>query len=148
MSLLYSNGTELVVRYLSAISVGMLFELITGSFLNHLGMFGSTMLPTLALVSVVAIPIWHLSAKVLGRGVSTSVAEITSAIIVAALSVQPIYFNLYYSNVVLPTVNEYTKTQMLTWYTATTSNITMAILTALIFLLISHVTKRWKAKLS
>lgn len=146
MRILYSAGTEIVVRYLCAIGIGLLFELIAGRFINHLSMYGTTMFPTLALAMIVAIPVWHLSAKLLSKRISTYAAEITTAISIAAISIQPIYLPLYYSNIMLPTGTETSKAEMMTWYMATTSNITMATLTALLYICISHITTRWKGK--
>lgn len=144
MPSIFLHATEIVIRYICAMAVGLVFEMITGRFINHISMYGSVMLSTLALFMIIAIPIWHLAAKLLCKRLSESLSEVTSAVVVSALIVQPLYFNLYYSNVILPTVNEYTKLQMFTWYTATTTNITMATLTALIFVFISHVAKKWK----
>lgn len=139
MSTAYSAGTDVVVRYFCAISVGLLFEFITSRFMNHLGMLGSTMFPTLALIMIITIPVWHLSAKLVSKRISKSIAEIATAAILAAFSVQPIYLHLYYSNVVLPTVTEGTKNEMLTWYVATVSNVTMAMLAALLYIFFLHV---------
>ena len=139
MKSLYSEGTELAIRYLSAISVGLIFELITGRFISHLGMFGTTMFTTMAIVMILAIPIWQLSAKLLSSKISLLAAELYTAVIIAILLVQPIYLPLFISNVFLPTVNETTKLEMLTWYVVTTSSVTMATLTTFIFFVIRNV---------
>jgi len=134
-------GTEIVVRYLSAICVGFIFELITGRFISHLGMFGTTMFTTMAIVMILAIPIWQLSAKLLSRKISLLAAEILTAVMIAVLLVQPIYLPLFISNVFLPTVTETTKLEMLTWYVVTTSSVTMAILTTFLLIAISNMKK-------
>ena len=144
MSTAYSAGTEVVVRYCCAISIGLSFEFIAGRFMNHLGMLGSTMFSTLALIMVITIPMWHISAKLVSKRASKSISEIATAAIIAAISVQPIYLHLYYSNVVLPTVTEGTKNEMLTWYIATISNVTMAMLTALLYIFFLHVRQQLK----
>ena len=134
-------GTEIVVRYLCAICVGFIFELITGRFISHLGMFGTTMFTTMAIVMILAIPIWQLSAKLLSRKISLLAAELFTAVIIAVLLVQPIYLPLFISNVFLPTVTETTKLEMLTWYVVTTSSITMATLTTFLFIVIRNLNK-------
>jgi hypothetical protein len=141
MKSLYSEGTELAIRYLSAISVGLIFELITGRFISHLGMFGTTMFTTMAIVMILAIPIWQLSAKLLSSKISLLAAELYTAVIIAILLVQPIYLPLFISNVFLPTVTETTKLEMLTWYVVTTSSVTMATLTTFLFIVIKNVNK-------
>ena len=139
MKSLYSEGTELAIRYLSAIGVGFIFELITGRFISHLGMFGTTMFTTIAIVMILAIPIWQLSAKLLSRKISLLAAEILTAVIIAVLLVQPIYLPLFTSNVFLPTLTETTKLEMLTWYVVTISSVTMATLTTFLFIVIRNV---------
>ena len=129
---------EILIRYICAISIGLLFEWITGRFINHLGMLGTTMLPALALFMVIAIPVWQISAKLLSKRISGAAAEMITAPIIALLIIQPLYLPMYYSNVVLPTVIEATKLDMFIWYIATTSNVMMATLTALLFLALSR----------
>lgn len=142
MKYVFTLGTEIVLRYLSAFAIGMLFAWVARRFLNHLGMIGDLIFTNLALISILSIPLWWGLAKRLARKYSLVSSELISAGIIGLLSPQPIYLTLYTQYAFLPSVDEFTKTNMLTWYVATLSSFSISILSAGLFLAVSNVIYR------
>ena len=142
MKNIFLLGAEIAVRYFLAFVVGLVFMQMTGRFMNHLNMTGSILFPNLALLMFIQVPIWMLLARLLTRKISFTMAEISSAALVGLIAAQPWYFPRYWHYVRLPTVDAGTKNEMMVWYVAWTSNFTMAIFTAFLFISITWIFKK------
>jgi hypothetical protein len=137
MHRLKSLITELFTRYASAIIVGLGFlafsSLVADRFMNHLGMQGSILPYELGLLMLFEVPVWMLLAWLFKPIAKGPVVEIVIAGLVAIAMAQFLYFDVFWTNFILPTVDPSTKGMMLLWYVATVTNYMLATLAAILY---------------
>lgn len=130
MKKLISLTLELLVRYACAVVIGLVFLLfdwhVASRFLNHLGMHGILLVYELSILMLFAVPAWMLLVGLLKFVVKGPALEIVIAGLVAIAAAQFHYFDLFWQNFILPTVDSGTKGEMLIWYVAMVTNYMLA----------------------
>jgi len=128
---------ELVGRYACALIVGLIYlqfnGMVAGRFMSHLGMQGKILPYDLGLFMLLEVPAWMLFVWLLKPLIKGPVIEIVTAGLVAIATAQFLYFDVFWQNFILPTVDPSTKGVMLLWYVATTTNYMLATLAAILF---------------
>jgi hypothetical protein len=128
---------ELVGRYACAFIVGLIYlqfnGMVISRFMTHLGMQGTILPYDLGLFMFLEVPAWMLFVWLLKPLTTGPVIEIVTAGFVAIATAQFLYFDVFWHNFILPTVDSSTKGVMLLWYVATTTNYMLATLAAILF---------------
>jgi len=129
---------ELAGRYTVALSVGILFLLVSnvvmGKFISHLSMVGIMMPYEIGLFMIFEIPLWMLTVKILGIWHRSVWAEIILAGVIAITVVQLRTFDTFFwPNFTNPSVDPSSKAEMLFWFVYTVSNYLLATHTAALY---------------
>ena len=144
---------ELIGRYIIAFGVGILFMmfngLVLGKFLSHMGMMAKIMPIDLGVFMLFEVPLWMLCVKIVGIWHRSAWAEIIIAGIIAVLVVQWRTFEHYFwPNFISPTVDPYTKSQMLYWFVFTVTNYILATHMAAIYCWVTWLMNKRKSNAS
>ena len=102
----------------------------------------------LGLFMFVEVPAWMLLVWLCKPFAKGPLVEIVIAGFVAIAIAQFHYFDLFWQNFILPTVDPSTKVVMLFWYVATVTNYMLATLTAILFCILHGVWIKRKARIA